>query len=167
MLTPSGFGLEDDELCVVINPEGELPLAPVHQTHHPLDVCARHNEVRMLGLNSELERLADELTGIGPPMLGHVMQEYPLGGLLVVTADIKDVPGGFEHDRNAVEFRMAGVKHVTGHAQAVGAVAQYLSNASVRSLAICWGERPSIMWRWTKCTTSPSRNSAMDGLLGA
>ena len=72
-----------------------------------------------------------------------------------------------EHDRDAVQLLMAWMKDVSRHRLPAQTVApQWRSNAAVRSAAIDCGERPSIWCRCTKCTTSPSRSSAMDGLLG-
>jgi len=87
--------------------------------------------------------------------------------LAVEPAHVRSRPVRLQHHRDAVQLLMPRVKHVSRHRRLAQTVAaQWRSNAAVRSTAIDCGERPSIWCRCTKCTTSPSRSSAIDGLLG-
>src|SRR5690606_14063742 len=69
---------------------------------------------------------------------------------LVKAADVGLPAGAGDHHRHAMEFLPVGMKDVTRHVQAVAP--QYFSNACARLSAMTWGLRPSIWWRWTKCT---------------
>lgn len=48
-------------------------------------------------------------------MLRHVVQQDPVIGLLVIAANVDDISRGLQHDSDAVQLRMTGVKDVTAH----------------------------------------------------
>lgn len=74
---------------------------PVLRPHSELE-CARH------------ELFPGQFT-ILVAMLCHVVKQDSLVSFLVIAAYVEDIPSGFEHDSDAVEFRMAGMKNVTAH----------------------------------------------------
>ena len=48
-------------------------------------------------------------------MLGHVVEQDPAVGFLVIATYVEDIPRGLQHHGDAVQFRMAGMKDVTAH----------------------------------------------------
>lgn len=144
-------------------------LTPFSQPRHPPYLILGHEFVSVIGAHTELERSRDKLftrwTTGSWAMLGYIVQQHPSRRLLMISSDEEAVCRGFQNDRNPVQFGVAGVKDVSRHQTSL--VAQWRSNATTNSFATSGADRPSIMWRCTKCTTSPSRNSATEGLLGA
>ena len=92
----------------------------------------------------------------------HVEHVHARLVLAVEPADVGQRAAGLDHHGDAVQLVVTRVKDVPAQT----AAPKCRSNALTRSAAMTWGLRPSIWWRWTKCTTSPSRSSAIDGLLG-
>jgi hypothetical protein len=92
----------------------------------------------------------------------HIEQVYARLVLRIESADIGQRTAGLDHYGDPVQLVVSRVKNVPAQT----AAPKCLSNALTSSPAITWGLRPSIWCRWTKCTTSPSRSSATDGLLG-
>ena len=74
---------------------------PVLRPHSELE-CARH------------ELLPGQPT-ILVAMFCHVVEQDSLVGFLVIAAYVEDIPSGLQHDRDAVQFRMAAMKNVTAH----------------------------------------------------
>ena len=48
-------------------------------------------------------------------MLRYIVQQHPAIGLLVIAANVEYISCSLQHDRDAVQLRMTGVKDVTAH----------------------------------------------------
>lgn len=131
------------------------------------DLGARHNEVLPVGVYTEARAPAHEiLSGAAPCGVVHADVEQ-MDAVLVLDVEspyVRDGAGRLHDDGDAVELVVPWMKDVP--AQAAAPALKCLSKAFTRSPAMDCGLRPSIWCRWTKCTTSPSRSSAIEGLLG-
>lgn len=137
------------------------------QPSDPRDLGARHNEVLTVGAHAEARAAAHEILA-GAARCGVVHSDVEqMDAVLVLgveTPYVRDGAGRLHDDRNTVELVVPRMKDVS--AQATAPALKCLSKAFTRSPAMDCGLRPSIWCRWTKCTTSPSRSSAIEGLLG-
>ncbi len=97
----------------------EPAFLPFGQFRNPPDYFPRHNQVPVLRPHPELEGTRYELLPGQPAafvaMLRHVVQQDPVIGLLVIAANVDDISRGLQHDSDAVQLRMTGVKDVTAH----------------------------------------------------
>jgi len=97
----------------------EPAFLPFGQFRNPSDYFPRHNQVPVLRPHPELEGTRYELllrhTAAFVAMLRHIVQQDPAVGLLVIAANVDDISRGLQHDSDAVQLRMTGVKDVAAH----------------------------------------------------
>jgi hypothetical protein len=149
---------------VTLYPVSALGL-DLDQFDDPRDFPSRNHEMRPLGTDAEPCASSDiiVLRPTGRRVVHpHVQQVHTRLVLGVESADIGQRAAGLHYHGDPVQLVVPRVKDVSAQT----AAPKCLSNALTSSPAITWGLRPSIWCRWTKCTTSPSRSSATDGLLG-
>lgn len=120
-----------------------------------------------VGTNAEPRAPANEL--LASAARRRVVQadiEQMKAGLIlgVESPYIREGSGRLHHHGDTVELGVTRMEDMPG--QAAAPAPKCLSKALVRSPAMDCGLRPSIWCRWTKWTTSPSRSSAIEGLLG-
>ena len=111
------------------------------QLCNPRDDVLRHHYLLPIRPDAELQAPADELVLGSPVPLVNPHVQHPDAALIFgVEAAHESFPAvRFQHDRDAVQLVVAGMKDVTHTA-----AAKCRSKAAVRSAAIAWGERPSI-----------------------
>ena len=99
--------------------QAEPTFLPFGQFRNPSDYFPRDEQMPVLRPHPELEGTRHELVpgqaAAFVAMLRHIVQQEPAVGLLVIAANVDDISRGLQHDSDAVQLRMTGVKDVTAH----------------------------------------------------
>jgi hypothetical protein len=137
------------------------------QPRDPGHIGARNDQVLAIGAHAKPRAPAHEVLACSTRRgIVYADIEQMHAGVVfgVEPADVCHRARGLHHDGDAVELVMALMKDLP--AQAAAPAPKCRSKAFTRSPAMDCGLLPSIWCRWTKCTTSPFRSKAIEGLLG-